>query len=149
MLQNVSPRNRGKRKLDEKKWEWSTQCQATFEEIVRILSSPLVLTYPDFQLPFLVNTDASQDGLGATLSQLQDGEEKVIAYASRSLRKSEKNYPAHKLEFFALKWAVTDKFHEYLYGNRFTVRTENNPLTYGATTAKLDATDGCPFCLQL
>ena len=138
LLKNASP---SKVQTEKKsKWEWSTKCHAAFEELVNILSSPLVLTYPDFELPFLVNTDASQDGLGATLSQLQDGEEKVIAFASRALRKAEKNYPAHKLEFLALKWAVTDKFHEYLYGNQFTVRTDNNPLTYVTTTAKLDAT---------
>ena len=64
---------------------------------------------------------------------------RVIAYASRSLSKSERNSPVHKLEFLALKWAVTDKFHEYLYGSEFQVYTENNPLTYVLTTAKLDA----------
>ena len=46
----------------------------------------------------------------------------------------------HKLEFLALKWAVTDKFHEYLYGSEFQVYIDNNPLTYVLTTAKLDAT---------
>ena len=64
----------------------------------------------------------------------------MIAYASRSLSPSERNYPAHKLEFLALKWAITDKFHEYLYGAKFQVFTDNNPLTYVLTTAKLDAT---------
>ena len=65
---------------------------------------------------------------------------KVIAYASRTLNQAEKNYPAHKLEFLALKWAVTNRFHEYLYGGEFTVYTDNNPLTYVLTSAKLDAT---------
>ena len=64
----------------------------------------------------------------------------MIAYASRSLNKAEENYRAHKLEFLALKWAITKKFHDYLYGNEFTVYTDNNPLTYVLTTAKLDAT---------
>ena len=64
----------------------------------------------------------------------------MIAYASRSLSKSEKNYPIHKLEFLALKWAITEKFHDDLYGNEFTVFTDNNPLTYILTTAKLNAT---------
>ncbi|KXJ23610.1 Retrovirus-related Pol polyprotein from transposon opus [Exaiptasia diaphana] len=54
--------------------------------------------------------------------------------------KSERNYPVHKLEFLGLKWAVTEKFHDYLYGNTFIVRTDNNPLTYVNSTAKLDAT---------
>ena len=89
---------------------------------------------------FVLHTDACLGGLGAVLYQLVDGREHVIAYASRSLNKAEKKYPAHKLEFLALKWAVTKKFHNYLYGNNFTVYTDNNPLTYVLTTAKLDAT---------
>lgn len=62
-----------------------------------------------------------------------NGNLRVIAYAR------EARYPAHKLEFLALKWAITEKFHDYLYGNSFTVITDNNPLTYLLTTAKLDA----------
>ena len=79
-------------------------------------------------------------GLGAVLYQLQGDKKRVIAYASRGLSKSEKNYSAHRLEFLALKWAVCEKFNDYLYGNKFTVFTDNNPLTYVLTTAKLDAT---------
>ena len=78
--------------------------------------------------------------MGAVLYQVQNGQKRLIAYASRSLSKSERNYPVHKLEFLALKWAITDKFHEYLYGSEFQVFTDNNPLTYVLTTAKLDAT---------
>ena len=64
----------------------------------------------------------------------------MIAYASRSVSKSESHYPAHKLEFLALKWAVCEKFHVYLYGsNMFEVYTDNNPLTYVLSSAKLDA----------
>jgi hypothetical protein len=74
------------------------------------------------------------------LYQQQERRSRVIAYASRSLGKAERNYPAHKLVFLALKWAVTEKFKDYLYGASFTVYTDNNPLTYVLTTAKLDAT---------
>ena len=74
------------------------------------------------------------------LYQNQNDQRRVIAYASRSLSPSEKNYPAHKLEFLTLKWAITDKFHEYLYGAEFQVFTDNNPSTYILTTAKLDVT---------
>ena len=56
------------------------------------------------------------------------------------MSKTEKNYSAHKLEFLALKWVVTERFHEYLYGGEFEVYMDNNPLTYVLTTAKLDAT---------
>ena len=88
-------------------------------------------------------TDASEIGLGAVISQKQEGKEPVIAYASRSLNKAECRYDAHKLEFLALKWAVTERFHEYLYGGEFEVFTDNNPLTYILTSAKLDATGQC------
>ena len=86
------------------------------------------------------NTDASEKGLGAVLYQQQDlGTFRVIAYASQTLSKSERNYDAHKLEFLALKWSVTQRFHEYLYGGTFEVYTNNNLLTYVLTFAKLDA----------
>ena len=58
-----------------------------------------ILAYADFKAPFVLHTDASGDGLGAVLYQVQDGQKRVIAYASRSLSKSERNYPVHKLEF--------------------------------------------------
>ena len=98
------------------------------------------MAYADFKTPFILHTDTSSDGLGDVLYQYQDNQRRVIAYASRSLSPSERNYPAHKLEFPALKWAIRDKFHEYLYGAEFLVFTDNNPLTYILTTAKLDAT---------
>ena len=86
---------------------------------------------------FEVHTDACGTRLGATLYHKQeDGKNHVIAYASRGLSKSERNYPVHKLEILALKWAITEKFKDYLYGNIFTVMTDNNPLTYVLTTAK-------------
>ena len=69
-----------------------------------------------------------------------DGTTRVIAYASRTLSKSERKYHSHKLEFLALKWAITERFHEYVYGGEFEVHTDNNPLTYIVTSAKLDAT---------
>ena len=65
---------------------------------------------------------------------------KVIAYASRGLRQGEKHYPSHKLEFLCLKWAVTEKFRDYLYNNQCDVCSDNNHLTYVITLAKLDAT---------
>ena len=78
-----------------------------------------------------MHTDASQNGLGTVLYQKQhDGTDCVIEYASHTLLKSEKYYDAHKLEFLALKWSVTERLHEYLYGGEFEVYTDNNPLTY-------------------
>ena len=121
-------------------WTWGEPQQQAFESLIEKLTSPPILAYADFDLPFLLHTDASGHGLGAVLYQHQEGKDRVIAYASRSLSKSERNYPAHKLEFLALKWAICEKFHDYLYGSKFAVKTDNNPLTYVLTTAKLDAT---------
>ena len=84
--------------------------QDTFEKLKDILTSPPVLAYPDFQQPFELHTDASGQGLGAVLYQKQEDRKRVITYASRSLSKSEKNYSAFKLEFLALKWAITETF---------------------------------------
>ena len=98
-----------------------------------------ILAYADFGKPFKLHTDASVLGLGGVLYQVQDGIEKFISYARHSLMKSEAKYPVHKLEFLCLKWAITDQFHEYLYGNTFDVYTDKNPLTYILTTTKLDA----------
>ena len=121
-------------------WIWGELQREAFNKLKLSLTSPPILSYPDYSKPFLLHTDASSDGLGAILYQNFDGTERVIAYASRGLSKSERNYPAHKLEFLALKWAVTQKYHDYLYGSQFTVLTDNNPLTYVLSSAKLDAT---------
>ena len=101
-------------------------------------TSTPILAYPDYQLPFILHTDSSSEGLGAVLYQKQEGKLRVVAYASGSVTKTESNYPAHKLEFLALKWAVCE--NEYLYGAKtFDIYTDNNPLTYVLTSAKLDA----------
>ena len=100
-----------------------------------------VLAFMDVEKLFLLETDASSCGLGAVLSQKQDdGKFHLVAYASRKLKGGEKKYHSSKLEFLALKWAVTDQFREYLWYRPFTVRTDNNPLTYIMTAPNLDAT---------
>lgn len=119
---------------------WTSNCQDAFELIIQKLTSTPVLGFADWRLPYVVHTDASTIGLGAVLYQIQEDQLRVVAYASRGLSRSERNYPAHKLEFLALKWAVSQKFNDYLYGATFKVLTDNNPLTYVLTSAKLDAT---------
>ena len=119
--------------------KWDLEGQEAFDKVKDICTTTPILAYADFGKPFKLHTDVSVLGLGAVLYQVQHGVEKVISYASQSLTKSEAKYPVHKLEFLCLKWAITDQFHEYLYGNTFDVYTDNNPLTYVLTTAKLDA----------
>ena len=102
-----------------------------------------VLSFADNSKPFLLETDASKDELGEVLLQEgDDGKYHPIAYGSKALTKSEKNYHSSKLEFLALKWAVTEHFREYLqYSTEpFLIRTDNNPLTYMMITPNLDAT---------
>ena len=74
------------------------------------------------------------------VQEQEDGTTRVIAYASHSLSKLEKRYHASKLEYLCLKWAITDQFHEYLYGGSFKVCTDNNPLMYILTMVNLDTT---------
>ena len=106
----------------------------------KIMSAP-VLVFPDFNKPFLLETDASKEGLGAVLSQKQDdGCYHPVAFGSRTLTPSEQNYHSSKLEFLVLKWSVTKHFKEYLAYAPFTVCMDNNPLTYVLTTPNLDAT---------
>lgn len=133
------PTNKGKSSKTAAPWHWGESQQGAFDILISKLSSPPVLAYADYSKPFILHVDASATGLGAVLYQELDGKKRVISYASRGLRANERNYPVHKLEFLALKWAV-DKFHDYLYGNDFHVITDNNPLTYVLTSAKLDAT---------
>ena len=115
------------------------ECQEAFDKLRELCTTTPNLAYANFGKPFKLQTDVSVLGLGAVLYQVQDGVEKVISYASQSLTKSEAKYPVHKLEFLCLKWAITDQLHKYLYGNKFDVYMDNNPLTYVLTTAKLDA----------
>ena len=105
--------------------DWNDRCQQSFERLKEQCSQCPVLTYANYKHPFILHTDASTTRLGTVLSQKQtDSTERVVAYASRSLNKVERNYDAHKLEFLALKWAMTDQFHEYLYGSpKFDVST--------------------------
>ena len=93
--------------------DWEIKHQSAFDTLKQKLISAPILSYADFTQPFILETDASENGLGAVLSQDIDGERRVIAYASRGLRGAEKNkigYSSRKLELLALKWAVTVKF---------------------------------------
>ena len=120
--------------LNRQTFLWTGEHQEAFNLLKACLTSVPVLGYPDFNCPFELETDASLQGLGAVLSQRdKTGTSHVIAFAKRSLQPSEQlmcNYSSAKLELLALKWAVTEKFRDYLLGSKFTVYTDNNPLAY-------------------
>ena len=119
---------------------WDQSCTEAFHKIIHCLTNAPVLAFADPNKPYVLHVDASFKGLGAVLYQSYPEGLRPVAFASRKLSPSELNYPIHQLEFLSLKWAVVDKFHDYLYGAKFTVRTDNNPLTYVLTSAKLNAT---------
>ena len=129
---NKDKRNKEKRK-EAFKERWTKECLDAYLDLKERLITAPILGYPDFKLPFIVEVDSSGKGLGAVLSQEQENGRRVISYASRGLRASERNmdnYSAMKLEMLGLKWAITEKFREYLIGSKIHVFADNNPLRY-------------------
>ena len=101
----------------------------TFNKCKEILTSSNILQYPDYSKPFVLMTDASNFAIGAVLSQGPIGRDKPIAFASRTLSKSEENLSTIEKELLAIVWAVK-YFRPYLFGNKFTLFTDHQPLTY-------------------
>ena len=119
---------------EQRIFEWTMKHQEAFDALKEALSTAPVLSYPNFSRDFILEIDASLNGLGAILSQQgKDQQICVIAYASHSLCPSERsmcNYSSAKLKLLALKWVVTEKFRDYLLGSQFQVYTDNILLTY-------------------
>ncbi len=117
-------------RLSEKKvWAWSDECEQAFNSLKHRLITAPVLTLPSFDQDFVLDVDASGNGLGAVLSQAVDGGEQVVGYASRTLTKAEKSYCATRRELLALVWGIRH-FRPYLYGREFTARTDHNSLKW-------------------
>lgn len=110
-------------------WVWSRDCDKAFQEVKVLLTGDNVLVHFDLNKPLVLSTDASPYGLGAVLShRLSDGSEKPIAFASRTLSQAERNYPQIEKEALAIIFGIK-KFHLYLYGSKFTLVTDHQPLT--------------------
>ena len=109
---------------------WNDECEQAFQLLKQTLVSVPVLNSPDFSNDFVLQTDASNRGLGAVFSQKgKDGEEHPVMYLSRKLLPREENYPIIEKECLAIVWAV-QKLHKYLYGRLFTIQTDHKPLTW-------------------
>ena len=111
----------------EVSFDWSEECQKAFEKLKQTLCEAPTLGYPKPQGRFILDTDASDVGIGATLSQIQEGKEKVIAYASKKLNKQQQRYSVTRRELLAVVTFV-DQFRHYLLGREFTVRTDHSSL---------------------
>ena len=108
---------------------WSEDCEAAFTKLKEALTIAPILSYPTPDHPFILDTDASDVGIGAVLSQIQNGQERVIAYFSRTLTAPERNYCVTRRELLAIVKAV-EHFHVYLYGRKFTVRSDHSALQW-------------------
>ena len=109
-------------------WEWTRECKMAFEELKSKMASTEVLAHYDTAVPLKLDCDASAYGVGAVLSHLyEDGSERPIAYASRTLSSAERNYAQIEKEGLALIFGVK-KFHKFLYGRHFTLVTDHKPL---------------------
>ena len=119
-------------KLTEKTatFTWDDECQTSFERLRSSLVTAPILAFPDLDKPFILDTDASDVGIGAVLSQKDDGgDERVVAYASKSLSRAEQHYCATRRELLAVVTFIRH-FRPYLLGRRFTLRTDHGSLTW-------------------
>ena len=113
----------------KRKWKWSSECNSAFQEAKKLLTTSHVLAHYDAKLTICLAADASAYGIGAVISHVMpNGEEKPVAFASRTLTSSEQNYAQIEKEALALVFGVK-KFHQYLYGRKFTLLTDHRPLT--------------------
>jgi len=112
----------------ETPWKWSSECQQSFDQIKEALTSTKVLAHYDSKLLVGLACDASAVGVGAVLfHRYEDGTERPIAYASKSLTPAEKNYSQIEREALSIIYGVR-KFHQYLYGRNFLLLTDHKPL---------------------
>ena len=113
----------------DQRWKWSPECHKAFQQAKQELSSSRVLVHYDPSLPITLAGDASAYGIGAVIShRMPDSSERPIAFASRTLSKSECNYAQLEKEALSLIFSVK-KFHQYLYGRKFTLINDHKPLT--------------------
>jgi hypothetical protein len=111
-------------------FEWTPECEQSFQRLKGALISAPLLVMPDFTKPFLLQTDASKEGVGAVLAQLDDaGLEHVIAYASKSLNKAQRNYTTTDQELLAVVYGVR-QFRGYLLGRSFKLYTDHDALRW-------------------
>ena len=114
----------------QNKFSWTEECNKSFKKLKDLLCSAPVLSYPNFKHEFILQTDSSDVGVGAILSQYdEDGIKHVIAYSSKALSPREQNYSTTEKEAFAIQFG-TQHFRVYLVGRKFTIITDHNALKW-------------------
>ncbi|GBN65451.1 Retrovirus-related Pol polyprotein from transposon 297, partial [Araneus ventricosus] len=110
-------------------FNWTEECEKSFNSLKQALTTSPVLTYPRTDKEFILDTDACNEGIGAVLSQKIGNEECAIAYFSKSLGKPERNYCVMRKELLAIVKSI-EHFHHYLYGRKFLLRTDHASLRW-------------------
>jgi len=126
------------RKSVPNKVSWEICHQDAFDRLRNALASKPILKLPDMNREFIVQTDASDIGLGAVLLQVWENERWPVMYASRKLKTEERNYSIIEKECLAIIWSLK-KFYQYLYGRHFVIETDHQPLKYLQTSCQLNA----------
>ena len=108
---------------------WSNDCQKSFDTLKQALCEAPVLAFPRFDLPFVLDTDASTNGVAAVLPQVQNGEERPIAYAAKALSKLQRKWAPTKIEMYALVFG-TESFYPYLISKQFVARLDHRSLVW-------------------
>ena len=113
----------------DRKFDWTESCQESFETLKKALTSAPILSYPTSDDMFILDTDASNEGMGSVLSQVQNGVERVICYFSKAFSKQERRYCVTRRELLAVVASIKN-FHHYLYGRQFIVRSDHGALRW-------------------
>lgn len=108
-------------------WSWTPECQMAFDRLKEMISAPPVLSHFDVDATTVVSCDASGSAIGACLSNVKDGVERPVAFASRALSASERKYSVSEREALACIWA-SERWHFYTYGRVFILRTDHQAL---------------------
>ena len=111
-------------------WSWGREHDKAFEVAKQALQDDSLLVHYNERIQLILACDASQYGLGAVLSHvMDDGKERPVAYTPRTLTSAEKNYSQLEKEVLAIIFGVK-KFHDYLFGSRFGIESDHQPLSY-------------------
>ena len=110
-------------------FQWTKLCQIAFDELKRELTSAGLVAHPTDEGQFILDTDASAKTIGCVLSQVQDGKERVIAYGSRTLSRTEQNYCVTDRELLAVRYFM-EYYRQYLLGRKFLVRTDHQAIRW-------------------